>query len=215
MKDLTNLKFGRLTAQWPVGRIKHGERGSAVCWLCLCACGRLSIVVAHSLISGNTKGCGHCTRGQFCVTHGQSRNYRRSPTFSSWGAMIRRCTEPQHKDWKYYGAVGVTVCDRWKIFENFLADMGVRPKEKTLGRFGDKGNYEPKNCIWMTPKEQSENRIKKPPKKGRWLDPESHDRRVQYQRDWRRKRREKELPQQSDGMPASNQEQEGKQSREE
>jgi hypothetical protein len=54
-----------------------------------------------------------------------------------------------------YGGSGVTVCERWLTFENFLADMGVRPEGTTLGRNLDMGNYEPGNCFWQTSKEQA------------------------------------------------------------
>jgi hypothetical protein len=58
----------------------------------------------------------------------------------------------------YYGGKGITVCDRWLSFENFLEDMGERPAGTTLGRFGDIGNYEPGNVAWQTWAEQISNR---------------------------------------------------------
>jgi len=65
--------------------------------------------------------------------------------------MRRRCFSKNLKVYKYYGAIGVTVCDRWSTFENFLADMGPRPAANyVLARNGDVGNYEPGNCQWKT-----------------------------------------------------------------
>lgn len=46
------------------------------------------------------------------------------------------------------------VCERWLVFENFLADMGERPARTTLGRVLDIGNYEPGNVFWQTRSEQ-------------------------------------------------------------
>lgn len=159
--DLTKRRFGRLRVQWPTGRKKHG-RGTTVCWLCVCVCGRLAIVVSHHLRSGNTKGCGHCTRGQHGKTHGHAVGYTTSPTYMSWYAMRQRCTNRKNNGWKYYGERGIRVCRHWlNSFENFLADMGLRPEGTTLGRFFDKGNYTPLNCKWMTSTEQGENRKKK------------------------------------------------------
>ena len=77
-----------------------------------------------------------------------------SPTYRSWMSMKDRCNNPHNVRYYRYGAIGVRVCKRWTEFENFLADMGVRPRGTTLGRIGDTGNYEPGNCEWQTPNEQ-------------------------------------------------------------
>jgi hypothetical protein len=72
--------------------------------------------------------------------------------------MIRRCTNPKNDNFKDYGGRGITVCERWMIFEHFLDDMGERPEVKTLDRYPDHdGNYEPGNVRWATPKEQQRN----------------------------------------------------------
>lgn len=75
--------------------------------------------------------------------------------------MVARCTQPSNPAYAYYKAQGITVCDRWRDFGNFLADVGERP---TLGHSIDRhpnksGNYEPGNVRWATKKEQSNNRV--------------------------------------------------------
>lgn len=78
--------------------------------------------------------------------------------------MIQRCTNPKRDDYHLYGGRGITVCPRWREFWNFAKDMGVRPEGCTLDRREPNGNYEPENCRWATPKEQSETKRIKPVK---------------------------------------------------
>src|SRR5215471_14320347 len=81
----------------------------------------------------------------------------RTPTYRTWIDMKRRCFNPERKLWPRYGGRGITVCDRWLVFSNFLADMGEKPKGLTLERVNNDGDYEPNNCKWGTPTEQSRN----------------------------------------------------------
>lgn len=81
-----------------------------------------------------------------------------SSAYHSWASMMQRCTNPKRRSYKHYGGRGITVCLRWRTFENFLADMGDRPDGKTIDRWPDKdGNYEPGNCRWATNSEQARN----------------------------------------------------------
>jgi len=82
----------------------------------------------------------------------------RSPTYTSWRAMIGRCHNPNHTNFKKYGQRGIVVDPRWRSFSNFLADMGSRPPGHTLDRINSDGNYEPGNCRWATATEQAKAR---------------------------------------------------------
>jgi hypothetical protein len=82
----------------------------------------------------------------------------RTPTYLSWDNMIQRCTNPNRPEYSYYGGRGITVCERWRDFTNFLADMGERPEGTSLDRIDGDGNYEPGNCRWADRATQVANR---------------------------------------------------------
>lgn len=88
------------------------------------------------------------------IIHG----YEGTPTYNSWRSMKQRCLNKNSPDYKHYGGRGITVCERWMDFKNFLDDMGKRPKGMSLDRIDNDGNYEPSNCKWSNMKEQSNNR---------------------------------------------------------
>lgn len=71
--------------------------------------------------------------------------------------MIARCTNPNESRFARYGGRGITVCERWKVFENFYADMGDPPPDMQLDRINNDGNYEPGNCRWATRLQQVHN----------------------------------------------------------
>ncbi len=92
------------------------------------------------------------------TVHGHRRRGYRSPTYYSWCAMKERCNRPKHPRYARYGGRGISVCDRWHFFENFLFDMGERPEGKNLDRIDNDSGYYKENCKWSNPKEQANNR---------------------------------------------------------
>jgi len=151
---LTGQRFGALVV---LGR--SGNKGKYAAWLCRCDCGTQTVVSGQHLRRGKRKSCG--------VNGHRWKRDRAEPgitiqypsEYQSWKSMHARCLDQKHKRYKYYGGRGITICDRWKEFKNFMLDMGRKPDPKfTIERNDVNGNYEPGNCKWISRKDQGRNR---------------------------------------------------------
>lgn len=155
-KNLTGQRFGRLVVESYAGQKPSGKQ-LATMWNCKCDCGAVVTRAAKHLGRG-TASCG-CLKIQDAISRATTHGRTRTLEYRSWSMMKNRCLNARSADYPEYGGRGITVCDRWMSFENFLADMGLRPsKAHSLDRYPNQnGNYEPGNCRWATGKQQSRN----------------------------------------------------------
>jgi hypothetical protein len=144
--DRTGQRFGRLLVVEEAGR----NNLKKVVWRCLCDCGNTSIVPAGGLVTGNTTSCG-------CVIPNFKHGGWKKSSYNTWRAMMRRCNNPNDKDYPRYGATGITVHPDWHDYLRFAADMGEPVGDETLDRINPYGNYEPGNCRWASLPVQARN----------------------------------------------------------
>jgi hypothetical protein len=134
---------------------RQTSSGNRSFFLCECDCGKQKTVLGSSLVTGASKSCGRCA----AITHGESSGVHETTEYRSWASMMSRCQNPNNDSWEDYGGRGITVCERWQSYENFLSDMGRKPSTThSIDRNNVDGNYELSNCGWATKGEQVANR---------------------------------------------------------
>ncbi len=161
--DHTGQRFGRLTVV-SRGPTLGGPGNRKVSWNCICDCGKEVRVAADSLRRGCTSSCG-CLHKELIREKATKHDGSRSKLYGVWNMMRQRCCNPRNRDYKFYGARGISVCAEWLDFSNFrdwATTAGYGPG-LTIDRIDGDKNYCPSNCQWITIEEQQKNR--RPPRK--------------------------------------------------
>lgn len=149
--EFAGKTFGRLTILSEAPR--QGKRAMVTC---RCNCGAVKIYRRQHVVCGAIKSCG-CLASEVTAKRNYKHGMSTTPTWVTWRCMRQRCEDRTHEDYKYYGARGITVCDRWAFFENFLADMGEKPDGKSIDRVDNDGGCCKANCRWAASIEQANN----------------------------------------------------------
>lgn len=156
--DLTGQKFGLLKV---LGLEETNTRKTY--WKCLCECGNIKTVRSDSLQCGAIRSCGCIKKQQDRINLTANHSHKMSKTrlYHIWQNMKSRCSNPNNQDYQRYGGRGIAVCKEWEnSFSEFMkwANKSGYSETLSIDRIDFNGNYEPNNCRWATPKQQSNNR---------------------------------------------------------
>ena len=153
LKDVTPRLIQDLGMQYPTITSKKKARYG----LYKCDCGVIFKTITSQVKRGKTVSCGCYRKAQVKKansTHGLSVH----PLYQTWSGIVKRCTKPSSKDYKNYGARGITVTDRWLDVSNFIEDMYPTYKEGlTIDRIDNDKGYSKENCRWATSQTQGSN----------------------------------------------------------
>lgn len=156
---LPKLAVGDRFTRLVVSRLLPASQHPAVD--CKCDCGASVSVYVDNLRRGRTRSCG-CLRAEMTrtrvLTHGHTSGDKATNEYATWSSMLARCYNVNNERFADYGGRGIAVCAQWHNFEQFFADMGKRPANKSLDRKNNAGDYTPENTRWATGSQQGRNK---------------------------------------------------------
>ena len=144
IEDKTGKRFGKLTALKYLGKSY---------WLCKCDCGNFKKILSKRLKQGIGLRCKDCFNRSK-----QKHNLSKHPIYKVWLGINSRCYSKNTNGYKRYGGKGIIMCKEWKEhpdkFISWALANGYRPGLQ-LDRINNNGDYQPSNCRFITPKENT------------------------------------------------------------
>lgn len=152
------VTYGNLKIIGESGKDKHGRKMfSCECLLC----GNVKMIKGTYINTGKATSCGCDKNKKISQSKTKHTGKEHPKEYRAWKSMRNRCNNKNYHAYHRYGGRGIKVCGEWSDFDTFLSDMGLSPnKNSQLDRINNDGNYEPENCRWVSPKENSNNREK-------------------------------------------------------
>lgn len=153
--DLSNKKFGR----WNVIE-KHGNtKNGAAVWKSICDCGNIGYPIGLDLRNGKTVSCG-CYQKEAAQSRFTKHGQTKTRLYRIWKAIKTRCSNKKIPTAKYYSHKNITMSEEWNDFSEFKkwAIKSGYKNDLSIDRIDVDKGYEPMNCRWATPLQQSVNR---------------------------------------------------------
>lgn len=153
-RQLTGQQFHRLCVI-----SESAPKNGKTQWECRCVCGSVVVVSTAHLARKKdpVKSCG-CLRRENTSALRKTHGCSHMAEYSAWLNLHSRCFDTKNKSYFRYGGRGITVAQEWASFDNFLADMGLKPTpEHSIERKDNNEGYSKDNCIWAIRKTQQRN----------------------------------------------------------
>jgi len=154
-KDISGNKYNKLTA---ISFVTRTEKYGQAIWRFKCDCGNVKDMLSSNVVNLTTKSCG-CFAQETISLRSRKHGLHKSKIYKSWTSMKQRCDNSDTHGYHRYGGRGIRYSAEWKSFDGFYKDMGSSYIDGyQIDRIDNDGDYEPENCRWSSPMENSQNK---------------------------------------------------------